>query len=56
MIESLKKDLRDNLIAEALKEKTPETAFGLLKQASGVTLALEHMMFLTVSMGERNED
>lgn len=33
---------------DATKEKTQETAFGLLKQASGVILAIEHLQFLSV--------
>jgi len=36
------------LVMDATKEKTQETAFGLLKQASGVILAIEHLQFLSV--------
>lgn len=59
MIRSLKEDLHDNLIQSALKENTPNSAFGLIKEASGVIKAIEHMMFLStgsVSMTERSED
>jgi hypothetical protein len=56
MIRSLMEDLHDNLIKDAQKENTAETAFGLIKEASGVIKCIEHMMFLSVSMTERSED
>ena len=56
MIRSIREDLYLNLLQEAGREKTADTAFGLIKEASGVIKTIEHMMFLTVSMGERNED
>jgi len=39
---------KEQLVMDATKEKTQETAFGLLKQASGVILAIEHLQFLSV--------
>lgn len=48
LIRSLREDLHDNLIREAQKAKTPDEAYGLLKEASGVIKSIEHMMFLSV--------
>jgi hypothetical protein len=56
MLRSLKEDLHDRLIREALDEKTAETAFGLIKEASGVIKTIEHLMFLSVSIDERSKD
>lgn len=36
------------LLAEAQTAESQEKAFGLLKQASGVILAIEHLQFLSV--------
>ena len=52
MMRSLREDLHNNLIREALKENTPDTAFGLIKEASGVIKSMEHMMFLAARIGE----
>jgi len=38
----------DSLIRDAQDEATIENAFGLLKQASGVKLAIGHLQFLAV--------
>lgn len=42
-IELKLKDLRDSLIDDADKAETQDSAYGLLKQASGVMLALSHI-------------
>lgn len=47
LIRSLKEDLQWSLISDAQKAKTQDEAYGLLKAASGVTLAIEHLMFLS---------
>lgn len=57
LIRSLKEDKHDNLIKEAQKAETQDIAYGLLKEASGVMLAIEHMMFLsTVFIDERSKN
>lgn len=57
LIRSLTEDLHDNLIREAQKAKTPNEAYGLLKEASGVIKSIEHMMFLSViPVEEGNKD
>jgi len=56
MIRSIKEDLYLKLLNEAGREPTADSAFGLIKEASGVIKTIEHIMFLSVSMGERNED
>lgn len=38
----------DSLIRDAQSENTIENAFGLLKEASGVKLAIGHIQFLSV--------
>lgn len=38
----------DSLVADAERAEDQSTAFGLLKQASGVTLALAHLQFLAI--------
>lgn len=48
LIRSLREDLHDNLIEQAQDAKTPNEAYGLLKEASGVIKSIEHMMFLSV--------
>lgn len=47
LMRSLKEDLHGSLIKKAQSAPTQDTAFGLLKEASGVMLAMEHMMFLS---------
>lgn len=39
---------KSQLLDEAATAKTQENAFALLKQASGVILAIEHLQFLAV--------
>jgi hypothetical protein len=38
----------NQLISEAENAESQEKAYGLLKQASGVILAVEHLQFLSV--------
>ena len=52
LIRSLTEDLHDNLIREAQKADTPDKAYGLLKEASGVIKSIEHMMFLSAVLPE----
>lgn len=40
---------KGQLIDEATGAKSQDAAFGLLKEASGVKLAIEHLMFLSVT-------
>jgi len=42
------KERHNQLVAEAEQADTQEKAYGLLKQASGVMLAVEHLQFLSV--------
>jgi hypothetical protein len=39
----LQEDLHSSLITDAEKEDSQEKAYGLLKQASGVMLAVSHL-------------
>ena len=55
LLRSLKEDLHDNLIKDAQKAESPDSAFGLLKEASGVIKSIEHMMFLSVIPREEEE-
>ena len=48
LLRTLQEDVRDNILAEAGKAESQEKAYGLLKQASGVTLAIEHLQFRAV--------
>ena len=43
LMRSLKEDLHGSLIKKAQSAETQDVAFGLLKEASGVMLAMEHM-------------
>jgi hypothetical protein len=47
LMRSLKEDLHESLIRKAQGAENSDNAFGLLKEASGVMLAMEHMMFLS---------
>lgn len=47
LLRSLKEDLHDGLIRDAQNAETADTAFGLLKEASGVIKSMEHLMFLS---------
>jgi hypothetical protein len=47
LIRSLKEDKHDSIIREAERAQTSDEAYGLIKEASGVMLAIEHMMFLS---------
>jgi len=42
-IEDKLKELRDSLVDDAGKAESQDKAYGLLKQASGVMLALSHL-------------
>ena len=42
-IERVLREYRDSLIEDADKAQTQDSAYGLLKQASGVMLALSHI-------------
>lgn len=55
MMRSLKEDLHDTIIREAQKAESSDTAFGLLKEASGVIKVMDHIRFLSVNIpiGER---
>lgn len=57
LVRSLKEDLHDSIIQDAQKAKSQETAYGLLKEASGVIKSIEHLMFLAVtSSNEGSKD
>lgn len=56
-LRSLKENLHDNLVRDAERENTPDSAFGLLKEASGVIKSIEHLVFLSnASMDEAKRD
>jgi hypothetical protein len=48
LVRTLKKDLHQNLIDEAEKSVSQETAFGLIKEARGVIKTIEHLQFRAV--------
>lgn len=57
LMRSLKEDLHESIIRDAQSAETQDVAFGLLKEASGVMLAMEHMMFLaSVPIAEGSKD
>lgn len=45
LVRTLKEDLHDNLIEMAQQSNDPDTAYGLLKEASGVIKSIEHLQF-----------
>ena len=45
LVRTLKEDLHDSLIESAQKANTPDEAYGLLKEASGVIKSIEHLQF-----------
>lgn len=47
LVRSLKEDLHDSLLSSARKAENMEVAYGLLKEASGVIKAIEHLQFLS---------
>lgn len=49
LVRALREDLHDNLVREAEESNSQETAFGLLKQASGVIKTIEHLQFRSVT-------
>lgn len=54
---SLKENLHDNLVRDAQRELTPDSAFGLLKEAAGVIKSIEHLVFLSnASVDEAKRD
>lgn len=53
LVRSLKEDLHDNKVREAQKSETSDKAYGLLKEASGVMLAIDHMLFLSSIVPEK---
>lgn len=48
LVRSLSEDLHNSLVAEAESSESGEKAFGLLKEASGVTKALAHLRMRAV--------
>lgn len=48
--------VHDRKVADAEGAKSPDEAFGLLKEASGVTIAIGHLQFLAVPKGEGSGD
>lgn len=46
LIRSLREDLHDSILSEARHSESMEVAYGLLKEASGVIKAIEHLQFL----------
>jgi len=48
LLRTLREDLHDNIVRDAEQSKTQETAFGLLKEASGVIKTIEHLQMLAV--------
>lgn len=48
LLRTLKEDLHASIIEDAEAAQTQESAFGLLKEASGVIKALEHLRFRSV--------
>lgn len=57
LVRSLREDLHDSIIRDAQKATSQETAYGLLKEASGVIKSIEHLMFLAVtSSNEGSKD
>lgn len=55
LIRELRENLHDNLIREAQSAKSAETAFGLLKEASGVIKSIDHINFLSVSLPKEED-
>ena len=49
LLRALREDVHDNLVEKAEVSNSQESAFGLLKQASGVIKAIEHLQFLAVA-------
>lgn len=49
LIRTLKEDLHDNLIKEAEQTYDQESAFGLIKEASGVIKVIEHLQVRSFS-------
>lgn len=47
LVRSLKEDRYEELMRAAAKAETADAAYGLIKEASGVMLAIEHLMFLS---------
>ena len=57
MMRSLKEDLHDTLILNAQEADDPNTAYGLLKEASGVIKVMNHIRFLaSVPTDESSKD
>lgn len=48
LLRTLREDMHDNIVRDAEQSKTQETAFGLLKEASGVIKTIEHLQMLAV--------
>lgn len=49
LLRTLREDVHDVLIREAQDAKTQESAYGLLKQASGVIKSIEHLQVQAVT-------
>ena len=57
LIRSLEEDLHHSIIQDAESAVTQETAYGLLKEASGVIKSVNHLRFLSVTpSSEGNKD
>lgn len=49
LLRTLREDVHDNLVEKAEVSDGQESAFGLLKQASGVIKTIEHLQFRAVT-------
>jgi DNA-binding HxlR family transcriptional regulator len=52
IVRVLKDELSAGLVEKAQKAENPESAYGLLKESSGVIKAIEHLQFHTVAPKE----
>lgn len=56
LVRSITEDLYANLLRDAQAQTTADTAFGLLKEASGVIKVVDHLRFLSVNIDEAKRD
>lgn len=49
VVRTLTEDLHNSIIEDARKAKNAEQAYGLIKEASGVIKAIEHLQFRAVT-------
>jgi hypothetical protein len=52
----LREDLYDNKIRQAQSASTSDEAYGLLKEATGVNLSIEHILFLATVLNKGGGD